>query len=65
MGACRDTRAHARFMGASDAALISAACHWERFRALISVSAYERPFYGQTISRADHKRFRGCNGTDR
>jgi hypothetical protein len=65
MGACRDTRARDRFMGASKAALISAACHSERFQAQISVSAYERPFYGQTISRADHKRFRGCSGTDR
>lgn len=36
-------------MGASKAALISAACHSERFRALISVSAYAWPFYGLSI----------------
>ena len=43
MGRCRDTCARVLPMGASKAALISAACHFERFQALISVSAYAWP----------------------
>lgn len=44
--------------------LIGAACHFERFQALISVAAYHWPFYGCLISAADQAWLCGCRGAD-
>lgn len=44
--------------------LISAACHFERFQALISVAAYHWPLHGCLISAADQAWLGGCRGAD-